>query len=126
MDKDNLYKYMEGAMNTFQLECFLAVAEYLNFTKAAEQMQLTQPAISNQIKNLEAELGVKLFLRTSREVKLTKAGTQLLEEAKNILRSFGNIKRRMEESDGIFFRPDFNSVWSSNYHCIFFDFTMLS
>lgn len=86
-------------MNTFQLECFLAVAEYLNFTKASERIQLTQPAISNQIKNLESELGVKLFLRTSRDVQLTKAGTQLIEEAKNILGSFNNIKRRIKETD---------------------------
>ncbi|MGH1831054.1 LysR family transcriptional regulator [Enterococcus gilvus] len=86
-------------MNTFQLECFLAVAEYLNFTKAAEQMRLTQPAISNQIKTLEAELGVKLFFRTSRDVRLTKAGTQLIEEAKSILKSFGNIKHRLKETD---------------------------
>lgn len=86
-------------MNTFQLECFLAVAEYLNFTKAAEQMQLTQPAISNQIKTLESELEVKLFFRTSRDVRLTKAGTQLIEEAKNILKSFGNIRRKLKVTD---------------------------
>ena len=52
-------------MNTVQLECFLAVAQYLNFSKAAESVSITQPAVSHQIGSLEDELGVKLFVRTS-------------------------------------------------------------
>ena len=48
-----------------QLECFLAVADNLNFSRAAEQLRLTQPAVSHQINSLEDELGVKLFNRTS-------------------------------------------------------------
>ena len=43
-------------MNLFQLECFLAVANTLSFARAAKQMQISQPAISHQIKNLEEEL----------------------------------------------------------------------
>ena len=50
-------------MNTTQLECFLAVAETLNFSKAAEMVNISQPAVSHQISSLEAELGVRLFLR---------------------------------------------------------------
>ena len=49
-------------MNTIQLECFLMVADCLNFTKAAESLKITQPAVSHQIRALEDELGVKLFI----------------------------------------------------------------
>ena len=48
-------------MTIFQAECFLAVAEHLNFAKAAEQMHISQPAITRQIQTLETELNVKLF-----------------------------------------------------------------
>ena len=48
-------------MNTTQLECFLAVAEHLNFSRASEELKMTQPAVSHQIRTLEEELGVKLF-----------------------------------------------------------------
>lgn len=51
-------------MNTVQLECFMAVAEYLNFSKASLALKITQPAVSHQIQTLEEELGVKLFNRT--------------------------------------------------------------
>ena len=55
-------------MNTVQLECFLAVAEYLNFSKAADFLKITQPAVSHQITSLEDELGARLFARTSKNV----------------------------------------------------------
>ena len=61
-------------MHTAQLECFMAVADRLNFSRAAEQLRLTQPAVSHQIKTLEEELGVALFLRTSKSVRLTREG----------------------------------------------------
>ena len=55
-------------MNTYQLRCFLAVAEYLNFTKAAEHLHVTHPAVSQQIRNLEKELNTTLFERSTRSV----------------------------------------------------------
>ena len=61
-------------MNTTQLECFVEVANYLNFSKAAQQLRLSQPAVSHQINTLEDELGVKLFHRTSKSVRLTQEG----------------------------------------------------
>ena len=57
-------------MNVFQMECFLAVAENLNFARAAEQLHVTQPAVTQQIHALERELNVKLFTRTTRTVHL--------------------------------------------------------
>lgn len=72
-------------MNTFQLQCFLAVANSLSFAKAAEQMSVSQPAITHQIKNLEAELNVKLFRRSTRVVELTLEGQEFLPDAKSII-----------------------------------------
>ncbi len=79
-------------MNTTQLECFLAVANSLNFSRAAEQLRLTQPAVSHQISSLEDELGVRLFSRTSRSVRLTQEGYLFTQYAGEILRLF-NVSR---------------------------------
>ena len=69
-------------MNTTQLECFLAVAQNLNFSKAAESVALTQPAVSHQIRSLEEELNVKLFRRNTRLVELTYFGNLFLNDAR--------------------------------------------
>lgn len=61
-------------MTTMQLECFLAVTETLNFAKAASQLNVTQPAVTQQIRTLEEELNIKLFKRTTRMVQLTPEG----------------------------------------------------
>ena len=65
-----------------QLEYFVAVAETLNFTRAAEKFYISQTAITQQIKSLEYQIGVKLFIRTKRHVELTPAGIIYLNEAK--------------------------------------------
>jgi DNA-binding transcriptional LysR family regulator len=67
------------------LKYFVTVAERQNFTRAAEELHVAQPAISQQIKSLEDELGVSLLHRTKRSVTLTAAGTAFLSEAKQIL-----------------------------------------
>jgi DNA-binding transcriptional LysR family regulator len=67
------------------LRYFVTVAERQNFTRAAEELHVAQPAISQQIKSLEEELGVLLLHRTKRSVKLTAAGNAFLSEAKEIL-----------------------------------------
>jgi DNA-binding transcriptional LysR family regulator len=67
------------------LKYFVAVAERQNFTRAAEALHVAQPAISQQIKSLEEELGVALLHRTKRSVKLTAAGHAFLSEAREIL-----------------------------------------
>lgn len=83
-------------MNTTQIECFLAVANSLNFSRAAEQLRLTQPAVSHQISSLEDELGVKLFNRTSKSVRLTQAGYLYTQYAGEILRLFNVSKGRLK------------------------------
>ena len=72
-------------MNMDQLRCFLSVARHRNFTEAARELYLTQPAITHQISALEKEVGTQLFARTTRSVTLTQAGELFLEDAKRML-----------------------------------------
>jgi DNA-binding transcriptional LysR family regulator len=68
-----------------QLQCFVAVGEELHFRRAALRMHMTQPPLSRQIRLLEYEMQVQLFVRTNRSVKLTPAGRAFLSEARRLL-----------------------------------------
>lgn len=72
-------------MNTFQLECFVAVADYRSFSKASQKMHISQPAITKSIKALETELMFPLFIRNSRSVALTESGLSFYNDAKKVL-----------------------------------------
>ena len=88
-------------MNTTQLECFMTVANFLNFSRAAEVLRITQPAVSHQINALENELGVKLFHRTSKSVRLTQAGYLFTQYADEILRISGLSKERLKAAQEV-------------------------
>ena len=66
------------------LQCFMAVARELNFRKAAESINMTQPPLTRQIRCLEDLLGYELFIRNTHSVRLTKSGNDLLVEANKI------------------------------------------
>ena len=78
---------MWGMVEIRQLTYFAAVAEELSFGRAAQRLHIVQPAVSQQIRRLERELGVQLFDRTSRQVRLTAAGERLLPETRAVLQA---------------------------------------
>lgn len=72
-------------MHLKQIECFVNLAETLNFSRTAEYLFITQPTVTHQINTLEEELGLKLFIRTKRKVTLTPAGLSFYNDMKEIL-----------------------------------------
>lgn len=80
-------------MTLTQLSYMIAVAEAGNFTVAAERVFVTQPTLSMQIQKLEDELGVKIFNRSKKPIRLTKVGEQILIQARNIIAE----SKRMED-----------------------------
>ncbi len=117
-------------MNTSQMNCFLAAAECLNFTKAAERMHLSQPGLSRQISAMERELGVELFERGKSPVRLTAAGAICVEHFSRITEDFQKMlnqltmAQRLEQGSiiigaiegqlvGLCYENVLNYVWST-------------
>ncbi|MCL1466948.1 LysR substrate-binding domain-containing protein [Argonema galeatum] len=88
-------------MTLDQLRVFLAVAEHLHFTRAAETLYITQPAVSAAIQNLEEEYGIKLFHRIGRHIEITEAGKLLQVEAQKILDQVTLTERGLRELNNL-------------------------
>ncbi len=90
-------------LNLFQLKAFYVVAKHLNFTRAAKEMSLSQPAVSRQVASLEKSLGLELFIQRGRRVELTDAGRNLyyysdrifeyVEQAEQSMSQFKDLER---------------------------------
>ncbi|WP_404466107.1 LysR family transcriptional regulator [Vreelandella aquamarina] len=87
-------------MDTQSLQAFLAVAETQSFSRAAEQLHLTQPAVSKRIATLEDLLGTRLFDRIGRRIALTEAGNVLLPKAQRILFTVEDSRRALANLSG--------------------------
>ncbi len=88
-------------LNLHQLEIFLCIARERSFSKAAEQMRISQPSVSIQIRNLEDFLEVKLFERLGRRVYLTREGKAVLEHAKKISAIVSDLQNNIRDLKGI-------------------------
>ncbi len=88
-------------MDLKQLKLFVAVAEERNFTRAAQRSNLTQPSLTQRIRQLEEDLGVTLFHRTARGAELTEVGQSLLEDARHVLSYVEQSVRRARQAGGL-------------------------
>lgn len=88
-------------MEMNQLRYAVAIAETGNFTRAAERCHVTQPSLSQQILNLESEIGHKLFHRLGRKAVLTEAGVVFLERARRILFEVENASKELSDSPSL-------------------------
>ncbi len=83
-------------MDLRSLQCFVGVGEHLSFSRAADGLKISQPALSRQIKRLEDDLGTRLFDRIGRRVALTVAGEELLARARSLLQEADSLRTRAQ------------------------------
>jgi LysR family cyn operon transcriptional activator len=88
-------------MELRHIRYFLAVAETLHFRRAAERAAVSQPALSQQIKQLEEEIGTPLFDRLGRAVQLTRAGAIFLEHARRVIRELESARAAIAAEEGL-------------------------
>lgn len=117
-------------MDLYKLKSFYTVAKLESFSRAADILYLSQPAVSAQIKDLESVYKVKLFERVGRNIKLTRSGTELLKYVEHILKIYeeshlaidllkdaknGNINLNVSELPGITLLPTLMSSFKTEY-----------
>ena len=102
-DSYEIDKHLESIvkMELRQLRYVVAVADHLHFTRAAEALHVAQPALSQQVRRLERELGLELFTRTSRSVALTDAGAAVVARARRVLGEVDAIAEDLDAMRGV-------------------------
>jgi DNA-binding transcriptional LysR family regulator len=104
-DESQYCSAVDAAIELRQLRYFVAVAEELHFGRAAERLHMSQSPLSRAIRELERDLGVVLFVRTTRRVELTAAGSQLLERCRRALAeidgAIAEVRRSVEPHDDV-------------------------
>lgn len=106
-------------MELRHLRYFVAAAEELHFTRAARRLGIAQPPLTQQIKALETEIGVRLFDRSARGVALTDAGTAFLEDARTILAEVNQaVMRSRQAASGLIGRLGIGFTESASFHNI--------
>ncbi|HKP36627.1 MAG TPA: selenium metabolism-associated LysR family transcriptional regulator [Pyrinomonadaceae bacterium] len=88
-------------MDVRDLEVFLSVAKHLNYTRAGEEVNLSQPSVSVRIRQLENALGVKLFEQLGKKVALTEAGQMLVPHARRVIAAIEDAKQSIDELQGL-------------------------
>src|SRR6478672_5603972 len=84
-----------------QLKVFEAVARHRSFSRAAEELHLTQPAVSTQVKKLEEHAGLPLFEQLGKKIHLTPAGSEMLHASRVIIRQFEEVEETMTQFKGV-------------------------
>lgn len=93
-----MHEFLKTApFDIYELHLFQLVAQHRSFTKAAEVVGLTQSAVTRQVQGIETKLGVELFERTTRSVRVTPAGEMLLSESVRLLGSVQHTLQRVRE-----------------------------
>lgn len=92
---------MAFSLTLRQLQVFEAVARHRSYTRAAEALYLTQPAVSMQVRQLEQQVGLPLFEHVGRRIYLTPAGEEVLRLARNVLREVGEAEAAIEALKGV-------------------------
>jgi DNA-binding transcriptional LysR family regulator len=88
-------------MEVRDLQVFISVARHLNYTRAGEEVHLSQPSVSVRIKQLEIELGVKLFEQLGKKVALTDAGLLLMPYAQRVITAVQDAKHAIQDLQGL-------------------------
>jgi DNA-binding transcriptional LysR family regulator len=84
-----------------QLKVFESVARHLSFSRAAEELHLTQPAVSTQVRKLEEHAGLPLFEQLGKKIHLTPAGAQMLQSSRAIIQQFREAEEAMTQYKGV-------------------------
>ena len=88
-------------MDVRNLEVFLSVAKHLNFTRAGEEVNLAQPSVSVRIRQLENEVGLKLFEQLGKKIALTEAGLSLIPYARRVMAAVDDARQCLQELQGL-------------------------